>query len=388
MRMDKAKTKGATMKARLVLEDGSIFEGLSIGVAGERSGEVILNTAVVGYQEMMTDPANAGKILVLTYPLIGNYGIAKKFNESKKCWLAGLAIKESSRIYSNWQAEGSFEDFLKKEDVLTISDIDTRTIAITIRDKGEMFGIISTEDSAKEELLGKLNKYKNTKPDFIKDISVKKPTEIKGRAQGANIAVLDLGMLNSFIKQLATLGCNVNLLPYDTSAKDILSRKYDGLIISNGPENDVALEKIADTVKDLLGKIPIMGIALGHEAIGLALGAKLKKMKVGHHGVNYPVRPPDSFKGEITVQNHSYTIEENSVGSRKDINISALNMNDNSIEEMESKALKFISTQYNPVSPGFDEVNGAFIKFLKIAGKGSNIKTLLKNSSEVQYAKA
>jgi len=364
------------MKAKLVLEDGGSFEGISIGSAGEKIGEVVLNTAVVGYQEMMTDPTNAGKILVFTYPLIGNYGVAKKFNESKKCWIAGLVIKESSRIYSNWQAELSFEEFLKKEDVLTISDVDTRTLAITIRDKGEMLGIISTEDTTKEELLNKLKNYKKERCGYIKDISVKRPTEIKAGSSGANIAVLDLGMLNSFIKELGTLGCKVTLLPYNTTAKDILALKPDALIISNGPEDDQAIPEITDTVKQLLGKIPILGIALGHEIIGLALGGKLKKMKVGHHGVNYPVRPHDNFKGDITVQNHSYIIDDDSIKSRKDVHISLRNINDNSIEEMESKPLKFISTQYNPVSPGFDEVNGSFLRFFKMAG-----------IREVQYAK-
>lgn len=376
------------MKAKLVLEDGSVFEGISVGADGEKIGEVILNTAVVGYQEMVTDPTNAGKILVLTYPLIGNYGVAKKFNESKKCWISGLIIKESSRIYSNWQAEGPFEGFLKKEDVVTISDIDTRTLAITIRDKGEMLGIVSTKDSATDELLKKLENHKKSSLEAIKDISVKKPTEIKGNSSGANIAVLDLGMKNSFIKQLATLGCNITLLPYDTKAKDILALKLDGLIVSNGPENDSAIPEIILTVKDLFGKIPMMGVATGHEIIGLALGAKLIKMKIGHHGSNYPIKPPDSFKGEITVQNHSYVIDEDSIKSKKNVSVTMRNINDNSIEEMESRQLKFISTQYDPVSPGFDEVNGAFTRFLKISGKSSKIKNVTRPSSEVEYAKA
>jgi carbamoyl-phosphate synthase small subunit len=375
------------MKAKLVLEDGSVFEGISVGTEGERIGEVVLNTAVVGYQEMVTDPTSAGKILVLTYPLIGNYGVAKKFNESKKCWISGLIIKESSRIYSNWQAEGPFEGFLKKEDVVAISDIDTRTLAVTIRDKGEMLGIISTKDSAADELLKKLKNYKKRPLEAIKDISVKKPAEIKGKSSGANIAVLDLGMKNSFIKQLAILGCNITLLPYDTKAKDILALKPDGLIVSNGPENDSAIPEIANTVKDLLGKIPMMGVVTGHEIIGLALGAKLIRMKIGHHGSNYPIKPPDSFKGEITVQNHSYVIDEDFI-PKKSVTITMRNVNDNSIEEMEGKALKFISVQYNPVSPGFNEVNGAFIRFLKIAGKPSKMKNITRFSSEVEYAKA
>lgn len=370
------------MKAKLVLEDGSSYDGVSIGAQGERIGEVVMNTAVVGYQEMMTDPANAGKILVLTYPLIGNYGIAEKFYESKRCRLAGLIIKEESRIYSNWQAQTPFGDFLKKEDVVAITDLDTRTLAVNIRDNGEMHGIISTGGVQSEnDLVAKIKAYKKENlPDFIKDISVKKPTEVNKGASGPNIAVLDLGMPNSFIKQLKTLGCNITLLPYSTEAGAILAMKLDGLVISSGPEEDASIPKIADTVKGLLGKIPIMGISTGHEVIGLALGAKLQKMKIGHRGVNYPVKGPDSFKGEITVQNHSYVIDDDSI-KKKGVSITLRNINDNSIEAMESGELKFISTQYYPSSPGFDEVNEAFMKFVKMASARKKV------SKEVQHAK-
>ncbi|MCX5686671.1 MAG: glutamine-hydrolyzing carbamoyl-phosphate synthase small subunit [Candidatus Omnitrophica bacterium] len=353
------------MKAKLVLENGDCYEGISIGSPGERIGEVVLNTAVVGYQEMMTDPANAGKILVLTYPLIGNYGVASKFNESRRCWLSALVIKEASRIYSNYQAEGSFKDFLKKEDVLTVSEVDTRTLAVDIRDNGEMLGIVSTENTGKEGLLKKIKAAANYKKDYIKDISVKKPAEIKSSSSGPDIAILDIGMLNSFIKQLKTLGCNLTLLPYDTPADDIKKSGADGLIISGGPENDVSLPKVSETVKSLLGKIPMLGISTGHEVIATALGAKLKKLGIGHHGVNYPAKSPDRLKGEITVQNHSFVVDGASVKGRKDITITSRNVNDGSIEGMESRSLKFISCQYYPASPGFDEVNEIYRRFLK-----------------------
>ncbi|MBU0533895.1 MAG: glutamine-hydrolyzing carbamoyl-phosphate synthase small subunit [Candidatus Omnitrophica bacterium] len=358
------------MKAKLVLEDGSCFEGISIGVPGEKIGEVILNTTVVGYQEMMTDPANAGKILVLTYPLIGNYGIAEKFNESKKCWLEGLIIKESSKMYSNWQAEDSFENFLSKEKTVAISEIDTRTLAVKIRDNGEMLGIISTQDTNEKKLLQKLQKAaKNIKKNFIKEISVKEVTKIKPNSSGSKIAILDLGITNGFIKQLKTLGCNITLLPYDTDADKILKSGFDAVVISNGPEADEAIPIITQTTKKLLGKIPVLGISTGHEIIALALGGKLKKMAMGHRGVNYPVKSPDSFKGEITVQNHSFIVDEDSIKNRKDTRVTLRNVNDNSIEEMESKSLKFISTQYYPLSPGFDEVNEVFKRFLKMMEK-------------------
>lgn len=379
------------MKAMLILEDGSFFEGISIGSPGEKIGRVVLNTAVVGYQEMMTDPANAGKILVLTYPLIGNYGIAKKFYESKKCFLGGLVIKEESRIYSNWQAEGPLASFIKEHGLIAISEIDTRTLAVNIRDNGEMLGIISTAGEGREALLKKLAAYKKDgRLDYIKEISVKTATEIKASPSSARLGILDLGVTNSIIKQLKALGCEITLLPYNTLPEKILTMNFDGLIVSGGPEEDVAIEAVVKTVKDLIGKLPILGISTGHEVIGLALGAKLRRMRVGHHGVNYPVKSDDSYKGEITVQNHSFIIDDDSIKKLKEVKITLRNINDNSIEEMEGKALKFISVQYIPSSPGFDEVNPVFRRFLDMAArnKGSKRKTVSPSHGEAHYAKA
>lgn len=360
------------MKGILVLEDGSYFEGISIGKTGERIGEVILNTAVVGYQEIMTDPANAGKILVFTYPLIGNYGVAKKFSESKKCWIEALVIKEESKMYSNWQAEDSFNNFLKKEHLVAISDVDTRTLAVRVRDYGEMLGIVSTlvplagKETKIGDLVKKVKDYKKyMKRNFITNIS-REITEIKGNASGPKIVMLDLGILNSFVEQLKTLECNLALLPYNTDADKILGLNPDGLIISNGPEEDEAISGIVEVVKKLIGKIPLLGISLGHEIISLALGGRLRKLKVGHRGVNYPVKSPSSYKGDITVQNHSFVVDEESIKGRDDIKITLRNVNDDSIEEMESGSLKFISTQYYPVSPGFGEVHQVFKRFLEM----------------------
>jgi len=357
------------MSGALVLEDGTYFEGVSIGVAGERIGEVVLNTAVVGYQEIMTDPANAGKILVFTYPLIGNYGVAKKFSESRRCWIDALVIKEESRIYSNWQAEDTLNNFIKKEGVVAISEVDTRTLAVRIRDFGEMLGIISGNEAKIGDLIKKIKDYKkNIKRNFIRNISVKKVSPIEDNPSGPRMAILDLGISNSFLKQLKILGCNLTLMPYNTDAEKILALNPQGLIISNGPEEDEAISEVVGVVKKLVGKIPVLGISLGHEIISLALGCRLKKLKVGHRGLNYPVKSPSSYKGDVTVQNHSFVVDDESIKSKDGIKITLRNVDDGSIEEMESEALKFISTQYYPVSPGFDEVNGVFKRFLRMVG--------------------
>ncbi len=358
------------MPAILVLEDGSLFPGVSVAAEGERVGEVAFDTAVVGYEGMVTDPSNAGKILVLTYPLIGNYGIANKFLESQRCFVGALAIKEKSRIFSNWQAEDSLESFMKKENAIVISGIDTRTLAVKIRDKGEMLGMVSTMGSDKAALMKRLKEHKKRfKKDHIRLISVKKATRLEGACGGPRIAIIELGILNGFVRQLKSLKCDITLLPYNTSADMILGSKFDGLIISNGPEADAALPGVVKTVKGVLGKLPVLGISLGHEIICLALGGKISRMKVGHHGVNYPVKFPSSYKGVITVQNHSYVVDEKSLKGKRSVKITSRNINDNTVEGMESARLKFISTQYYPLSPGFDEVSEVFKRFVAITRK-------------------
>lgn len=355
------------MKAILMLEDGQSFSGEVLGAGGECAGEVILNTAVVGYQEMITDPANAGKILVLTYPLIGNYGTAPKFNESRQAWLSGLVIKEKSRIYSNWQAKSSFDKFIKEQNLLTIREIDTRTLAVHLRDKGEMLGIISTLSSDTQKLLSRIESFRKNQPkDYIRRISVSKPKLLGSLKSKHKVAVLDLGITNSIIRQLEVLGLSVQILPYGTKADEILRLKLRGLIISNGPEGDIFFKEAASNLRDLIGKMPILAISTGHQVLACALGAKTKKMKLGHRGVNYPIRHPGSYKAEITAQNHGWVVDDGSLSKIKGLKVTAVNLNDKSIEEMESKKLRIIGTQYYPASPGFNEINDVFNRFLKM----------------------
>jgi carbamoyl-phosphate synthase small subunit len=358
------------MKAILMLEDGKSFAGEGLGVEGEKIGGVIFNTAVVGYQEMMTDPANAGKILVLTYPLIGNYGTAPKFNESKGVWLAGFVIKEKSRIFSNWQAKQSLDDFIKEQNLVAMSQVDTRTLAVHLRQKGEMLGIISTKNFEAKELLAKLNDFKKKPPESaLPKISVSRPLH-RGREKAKyKIAILDLGITNSVIRQLETMGCSITLLPYNTSAQEILSAKPKGLIISNGPEEDAGLKEVVDNIKPLINRLPILGISTGHQILAQALGAKLTKLKLGHRGVNYPIHNPASYKGEITVQNHGYVVDADALSKIKEVKVTGYNLNDRTVEEIEGKKLKIIGTQYYLASPGFNEVNSVFKKFIKMLTK-------------------
>ncbi|MDD5165942.1 MAG: glutamine-hydrolyzing carbamoyl-phosphate synthase small subunit [Candidatus Omnitrophica bacterium] len=355
------------MKAVLMLEDGKSFLGEALGSTGERFGEVIFNTAVVGYQEMMTAPANAGKILVLTYPLIGNYGIAPKFNESKNVWLAGLIIKERSRIFSNWQAQTSFDSFVKEHNLLTISKIDTRTLAVHLRQKGQMLGVVSTGTFEPKELLAKIDDFRKKKAEsLLPKISLEKPLRLGKDKAKLSLAILDLGITKSVIRQLEILGAELIVLPYHTAAQDILRLKVRGLIISHGPEEDIGLNEVVANVKLLIGKMPILGISTGHQVLCRALGAKIAKLKLGHHGVNYPINQSASYKGEITVQDHSCVVDVDSLNKIKGVKITGFNLNDRTVEEFESKKLKLIGVQYLPVSPGFQEVNAAFKKFIKM----------------------
>jgi carbamoyl-phosphate synthase small subunit len=356
------------MKALLMLEDGKIFEGQSFGGNSDRIGKVILNTAVVGYQEMLTDPANSGKLLALTYPLIGNYGTAKKFNESKKVWAEGLIIKENSRIYSNWQAEASFEDFAKDNDLFVLCGMDTRTLAVHIRQKGEMLGILSAGTQSAKELSAKLSAFK-TRPQssILEKISVPAAhVQTSPKQSSKKMGVLDIGVTVSVLKQLERMGFAVEVLPYNTKSADILKSRLNGLIISGGPEEDPGLEIVVDTARNLIGKIPMMGIGAGHQVVCRALGAKITRLKLGHRGVNYPVHNPGSQKGEITVQNHGLVVDAETLNKIKSVKITGYNLNDHSVEEVESRTLKFLGVQYEPVCPGFEEINPAFVKFEKM----------------------
>jgi carbamoyl-phosphate synthase small subunit len=350
-----------------MLEDGRSFSAEAL-CAGETIGEVIMNTAVVGYQEMMTDPANAGKILVLTYPLIGNYGIALKFNESKKIWLAGMVIKEKARFFSNWQAKESLDDFVKEQKLLLVSKVDTRTLAVHLRQKGEQLGIISTSCLDTKELLAKLRVFKG-RVKMLPEISRKKISRLGGKNKDKRTAVLDLGLTNSTLSQLQALGLSLTILPYNASSRQIMRDRPQGLILSSGPEEDPGLAETVENIKPLIGKLPILGLGAGHQVLCRALGAKFTRMKLGHRGVNYPIHNPVSYKGEITVQNHCWTADAESLGKIKALKISAYNLNDRSVEEIESKKLKILGAQYIPASPGFGEVNPLFKRFLKLRSK-------------------
>ncbi|MCX7926881.1 MAG: glutamine-hydrolyzing carbamoyl-phosphate synthase small subunit [Candidatus Omnitrophica bacterium] len=357
------------MKAILMLEDQKTFEGKCLaGITGERIGEVMFNTTIVGYQEILTTAANAEKIIVFTYPLIGNYGVNDKFNESEKVWAQAAVLKEPSRIYSNWQATGSFEDFVKKHNLLVLTGVDTRALTVHLRQKGQMLGIISTTRFNTKELLAVLEDFRKRQPvSKIAQISIANPKTVgKLSKNKKRIALIDIGLTRSLLAQLEECDLAISILPYSANSQQIVKTKPQGLIISDGPEQDLGLRLVEQNIKPLIGKLPIFGIGTGMQVVASCLGAKVFKMHCGHHGVNYPIHRPGSYKGQITMQNHSWVVDADSLARRKDIKVTAYNLNDHTVEEIESKKLKILGIQYVPARPGFNEINPAILRFVKM----------------------
>lgn len=334
-------------KAILVLEDGTVFEGRSCGMPGEVSGEVIFQTDVVGYQEVLTTPSYRGQIVALTYPLIGNYGTNSQDWESDGVHPRGLILKEMSPIFSNFRAEKSLPDYLRANGTVAISDIDTRALAIHLRNHGEMKGILSTREQDSGKLM---NKLKNMPSSYEEDLlSQVTPPKIISPKEEKNpvLAVMDFGMRRSLIDQLEGLGCSLLRLPALTKATEVLNLKPAGILLSPGPGDPSKYKDIVEEVKRLAdSKLPVMGIGLGHQFLGLALGAKVKRMHPGHHGGNQPVREIGQRKSMITAQSHSFVLE---VPDGSQCQVTHLNLNDQGVEGIQSKSSpRVFSVQFMP----------------------------------------
>lgn len=338
------------MQALLVLEDGSAFEGQSFGAEGERLGRVVSYTGMVGYQELITDPCYRGLIVNMAYPLIGNYGMNNQGYESPVAQAEALIVKECSRIYSNWLAQESLQDFMKKNNMVGIEGVDTRALLIQLRDKGEMNGIVSTRDFDIENLRKKIKTFWDEEKDLIQEVTI--PEKVFRQAPesiSSKVAVVDLGVAHSLFERLYDAGCQVIQFPAYSSATDILAVNPDTVILSGGPEDLKSLRKLVGEVKNLLGRKPILGIGSGNLLLALTLGAKIKKMRFGHHGVNQPVRALQTGRVAITFQSHSYMVDATSI-YEEHIEVSEVNMNDQSIEAIQSKRYPARGLQYIPQS--------------------------------------
>jgi carbamoyl-phosphate synthase small subunit len=374
------------MKALLVLADGKIYEGKHFGSEGEVEAELVFNTSMSGYQEIITDPSYCGQMVVMTYPLIGNYGINPEDLESDRPHLSGLIIKELSKVQSNWRSHGSLEDFLKESNVFGIQGIDTRALTRRIREKGTQQAILSTNTSDPQRLIEKARKSSGLiGKDLVKEVSCKKSydwnesewiiqqgkTELKKIADRPyNVFVYDFGVKRNILRKLTRVGCKITVVPANTPADEVLAKNPDGIFLSNGPGDPAAVSYAIDNVKKFLGNVPIFGICLGHQILSLALEGKTYKLRFGHHGGNQPVMNMRSKKIEITSQNHGFAVEQNSFDN-DEVDITFLNLNDNTVEGIEHKSWPIFSVQYHPeASPGPHDSEYLFYKFVNLMKAG------------------
>lgn len=328
------------IKAQLILENGSRFEGRLMGYKSTTVGEVIFCTAMVGYQELITDPAMAGKIIIMTYPLMGNYGIILDDIESDASGVKGFIAREICDAPNNWRCELELDTYLEENKIVAMEGVDTRALTKTIRNNGSMKGIITTEDLTEEEIKIKFELF--SLKDAVKEETAKEKYVVKG--SGKHIAFIDLGTKKSVVKAFEKYDCTVTVFPAFTPAEEILSVNPDGVFVSNGPGNPNDIDEVTKNVKVLCEKLPVFGIGLGHNVIAAALGGKNEKMPFGHNGANHPVKKLDTGRVYITSQGHEYVVTD----LPEEVEVTFKNINDGSVEGIRHKNLPIFSVQFAP----------------------------------------
>ncbi len=367
--------------ALLVLEDGTAFRGRSFGAPGEGEGEVVFNTSMAGYPEILTDPSYRGQMVCMTYPLIGNYGITAEDFESRGIFMSGFIVKENSRIASNWRSQMSLDEFLKREGVVGIEGIDTRRLVKHIREAGAMKGVLSTVDLDPQSLAAKARATpglvgRNLVQEVTSDNAYEWTEPLPGTAAGApefNVVAIDYGIKRNILRGLVTNGCRVRVVPASTSAAEILKLGPDGVFLSNGPGDPAALPELVAEVKKLLPRKPLFGICLGHQILGQALGGTTFKLKFGHHGGNQPVLRLDTRQVEITAQNHGFAVDIDSIKEHP-VAMTHINLNDQTLEGMAHQELPVFSVQYHPeAAPGPHDSQYLFNQFTAMMRTGKAV---------------
>lgn len=354
-------------KAKIILENGVEFHGTAFGYVDETMGEVVFNTGMTGYQELLTDPSYAGQIVAMTYPLIGNYGINFQDGESDIPRLRGFVVREACDFPSNWRCEMNLDDYLKGHKVMGIQGVDTRALTLELRKSGTMKGIITSKLDMTLEQVGEKLKELNTK-DVIAQCTCKEKYEVHGdNPDGVKVAFLDLGLKKGIVRELQKRGCHVTVYPAYTSKEELLSQQPDCVFLSNGPGDPKDVPEIIEMVKTLVGEIPLLGVCMGNQLINLALGGNTKKMTFGHHGGNHPVRDTKTGKVFITSQNHEYVVCD----LPDCVEVAFENVNDGTIEGIAHKTLPIYSVQFHPeASPGPLDSNVIFDMLLELVERG------------------
>ena len=347
------------MRAKLILENGMIFQGNAFGYLEETVGEVVFNTGMTGYQQVLTDPSYYGQIVTMTYPLIGNYGINLEDGESENPKVKGIIVREACDYPNNFRCEIKLKDYLKNHKIMAIEGVDTRALTKILRNSGTMKGIITTEELSEGYVNKKLNEFCNTAA--VRKVTTKEVYKIKG--SGQHIAVLDFGIKSNIINSFKKRGCSLTVFPADTSYEAILEVNADKIFLSNGPGDPEDLPEVIENIKKLVGKKPIAGICLGHQLLALALGGKTAKLKFGHRGCNHPVKDLEADRVYITSQNHGYYVKE----LPEEVVATHISMNDGTVEGMKHKTLPIFSVQYHPEAcPGPRDADHIFDKFLEL----------------------
>jgi len=371
------------MQAILALEDGRIFRGHGYGSPGECQGEVVFNTSLTGYQEIATDPSYAGQIVVLTNPQIGNYGTNQADNESARPYIEGLIVREFSPISSNWRSEQVTDEYMERYAVPVLAEIDTRALVRHLRNNGVMRGVISTDVSDPDALVAKARSIRKMDgTDLARVVSTKSiytfdeddslnqtgdpllprnaPCPIHDEASSRHgrettklhVVAYDFGIKHNILRMLTREGCRVTVVPAETTAEDVLSLKPDGVFLSNGPGDPEPVDYAVKAIRDMMGRVPVFGICLGHQLCGLALGGKTYKLKFGHHGGNHPVRNNVTGKVEITAHNHNFAVDPDSINANE-VELTHVDLNDQTLEGLRHKTLPLFSVQYHPeAAPG------------------------------------
>ncbi len=367
----------SAQKAILVLEDGRTFEGASFGADGECFGEMVFNTSMSGYQEILTDPSYAGQIVAMTYPLIGNYGVNEEDVESRRPWVEGFVVREASRIVSNWRATESLSSYLIRNDIVGLEHIDTRALVRHIRDKGAMRAGISTVDLDRESLLDRVLASPDMKNrELASKVTVNEAFEYKAETRPVgsvssteakyHVVAFDFGVKTNSLREFAKFGCRITVVPSNTSAAEVLALKPDGIFLSNGPGDPASMRTVVEEIKKLTeSHVPMFGICLGHQLIGEAFGGETYKLKFGHRGGNQPIKDLTTGKIEITSHNHGFAVNADSLPA--DVEVTHINLNDQTVAGLRHKTLPVFSVQYHPESaPGPHDSEYLFERFVEL----------------------